>query len=78
VAQAVARARVAGFSPEECGELVARVGVAGPDAEIGEQGLGLAGGQAHGAARVEPGLEPAEQRQAEGHDDRSSRQVRRL
>jgi hypothetical protein len=42
MAQAVARTRVGRFAPEERGELVAGMGVTGPDAEIGEQRLGFA------------------------------------
>jgi hypothetical protein len=67
VAQAVTRALVTRITPEERSELVARVGVARPDPEVGEQGLGFASGQAHRFARRESGLKPSEERQAERH-----------
>jgi hypothetical protein len=60
MAQAVARALVTGFAPEERGELVPGMGMARPDTKIGEQRLGLADGQADGAARAESGLKAAE------------------
>ena len=61
VAQAVTRGLVGRLAlPEEGGELVAGVSVAGPDAEIGEQRLGLAARQGHRTAGVEPRLKLAE------------------
>jgi hypothetical protein len=60
VAQAVAGSLVGRLAPEERGEPVARVGVAGLGAEVGQQRLGLAGGQVDGATRPESGLKPTE------------------
>jgi hypothetical protein len=62
VPQAIARLRVGGVTPEERGELVARMRLTGANGEIGEEGLGL-GGQGDRRPVAQPGLEAAEQRQ---------------
>ena len=70
MAQAITRALIGRLAPEERGELVAGVGVARPDAEIGEQRLGFASGHAYDGARAESGLKPTKERQVKRHDDR--------
>src|SRR5215468_8412041 len=52
-------------APEERGQRVARMRPAERQGEIGDEGLGLAGGQREGWARVETGLEAAEERETE-------------
>ena len=65
LAQARARRLLADAAPEQARELVARVRPAERQREIGEQRLGLAGGQGDRRARVEPGLKAAEERETE-------------
>ena len=52
-------------APQKGGERVARVRATERQREIGEQRLGLAGGQREGRPLVEPGLEAPEERETE-------------
>ena len=62
MAEAVAGPRVGRFAPEQGGELVAGMGLAGADGEVGQQRLGLPARQAQDRAGIESGVKATEQR----------------
>jgi hypothetical protein len=55
--------RLRGVGPEQGGELAAGMGLAGPEGEIGQEGLGLPE-QADGRVRRQSGFEAPEEREA--------------
>ena len=68
VAETTPRLLVALLAPQQGRELVAGVALAGSNAKVGQQGLGLLRRQAHGRARGKPGFEATEQRHSQaGH-----------
>ena len=70
--QAVARLVAIMFAPQQAGEAVARLRLAGSDGEEGEQGAILGGAQLHCATGILQ-LEPAEQRQPQFRHDQPRR-----
>jgi hypothetical protein len=70
-AQAVARSRLRAVAPEKHGQLVARVGLPGGHRQVCEQRLGLPRPEPQGMSWSEPGLEVAQEREAESHHARA-------
>jgi hypothetical protein len=70
VAQVAAGLSVRHVAPQECGQPLPRVGPAGRKRQVGQQRLGLPAGQEERRARVQAGLEAAEQAQPEPRDAR--------
>jgi hypothetical protein len=69
LAKAVAGPPLREISPEQRGQLVARVLPPWGKREVGEKGLGLPGGKRHGWGGPQPGLKPTEDRESEpGHE----------
>ena len=65
VAEARARRGLHRAPPEETRQLVARVGPAGRHRQVGQESLGLPGGEGEGYAGIEAGSKAAQERQRE-------------
>jgi hypothetical protein len=64
--ETVTRVRVTPLSPEEGGQLVALMGLAGPQPKVGQERLSLLGRQVYGVASREASLEATKKRQPKG------------